>query len=601
MKPYRSGVVCGLATFVVAVLALGVIYWLARDALKESVREQLRILALGAARVVDVNLHEHLQTKEQMGSPEHLQALAPLVEYHKQFPNILYLYTVRVKEGKQSFVLDTWYDPSIAARGKGTLSPIGEDYASDSPTEDAQTLAAIAHGEPHVSSEIFQDEYGEFLSGSAPLHDSTGRIVGYAGVDLTMKNYYAALWPIQQALLAGLLVAAVLSAGVGGGVAYFLKSRQRNRLDAGAQQALLARMLESLTDGILVLRAERHPATREIFDFEVLLANPAAKRLTNLPANAVAGGKLLALMPSLASPKLMDDYLRVARTGQPQQTEWHFTRGAFERWLRLAVTRVDDRLVLVLVDISSTKMHESEVVSARDAAEHADRAKSQFLANLSHEVRTPLNAIMGMTNLFKGTPLTQEQGEYLHAIEESSDALMSVISDVLDFSKIESGHLHIESILFEVRDLLHRLQDIFTPLARNKGLDFVLEIAPTVPRMVLSDPARLRQILMNLLVNAVKFTEHGKVMLRVEVSGDAEWLWFHVADTGIGIAPHLRQTIFAPFTQGDPSTTRRYGGTGLGLAIATQLTTRLGGQIDLESEPGWGSTFTLRLPMRTES
>ena len=288
----------------------------------------------------------------------------------------------------------------------------------------------------------------------------------------------------------------------------------------------------------------------------------------------------------------------MARTGEPYQGEYLYAGPGLERWLRLAATRVDDRLVLVLADINPSKQHEREVELARNAAESSDRAKSQFLANLSHEVRTPLNAIMGMSNLMKSTPLTGEQVEYLHAIQESSDALLTVISDVLDFSKIESGHVTIEETAFEVRDLLGRLRDVFQSLARNKGLDFILEIEPGVPQMLQSDPARLRQVLLNLLSNALKFTERGAVTLRAKLSPDGQWLCLLVADTGIGVAPNLRQAIFEPFTQGDPSTTRRYGGTGLGLAIASRLISRLGGRIELESEPGRGSVFSVWLPVR---
>ena len=297
--PRRSGLVAGLLAFTVSCLALGVLYWLAHEALKEAVREQLRILAMGAAREVDVAVHEQLQDKAQMGSPAHLKALAPLVEYHKLFPNILYLYTVRVRDGKQSFVLDTWYDPAIAARRPGTLSPIGEPYQSDSPTEDRQTLEAIARGEPHASQQIFSDEYGSFLSGSAPLRNAAGQIVGYVGVDMTTQDYDAAMRPMKQALGVGLLAALVLSAGAGGGVTRFLRYRQRTQADINSQQALLARMLESLTDGIIVLRAVGEP-TAEARDFEVLLANPAAKQLTGLAADATVEGRLQTLLPGLA-------------------------------------------------------------------------------------------------------------------------------------------------------------------------------------------------------------------------------------------------------------------------------------------------------------
>jgi signal transduction histidine kinase len=591
------GMVAGLATFLVACLSLGVLYWLAQGALQDTIRAQLRTRSLAASRLVDIPLHEQLVDHAQMGSPAHLRALQPLVAFRRLFPDIICIYTVRLRNGQETVVLNTGPDPALAAHRPAPFPPIGAPYQAQSAAENRQTLAALARGQPYVSPEIFSDPAGAFLTGFAPLRDATGRTIGFVGVDLTAEDYYAKMRPLAWALAAGGLADGVLSAAVGEGVMLFLRFRRRARADAIAQETLVARLLESLTDGIIVLRPVPDAASGEPGDFAILLANLAAERLTGQHLAGVCAKSLRNTLPVLAQADLTEAYRRVARTAQPFYGECRYSARGLDRWLRLAVARVDDRLVLTLSDISASKRHERELEAARAQAVSANRAKGQFLATLSHEVRTPLNAIVGMTHLLRDTNLTDEQGEYLHALEESGGALLTVINDLLDFSKIESGHLLLAPDSFSVADFLHRLREVFAPLARTKGLEFNLEISANAPVTLRSDPSRLRQVLMNLLANAVKFTDHGSVTLRAEMAPDVRWLVLRVADTGIGIAPHLHRSIFEPFTQGDSSTTRRYGGTGLGLAIATHLMERMGGRIEVESEPGRGSAFSVWVPL----
>ena len=286
--------------------------------------------------------------------------------------------------------------------------------------------------------------------------------------------------------------------------------------------------------------------------------------------------------------------------GMPRHCEAHATSSfGQEVWLECGLAAIDRqgarRLLLITHDVTLQRQAQAELSDARDAARAAAQAKSSFLANMSHEIRTPMNAIVGLSRLALEDDLPPRAHDFVDKVHSSAVALMGILDDVLDYSKIEAGQLRFESVEFELDSVLQRVSDLFAARCEQKGLEFVFEVAPEVPLRLVGDPLRLSQVLDNLVGNAIKFTEHGTVRLSVALSEPASaascLLHFAVHDTGVGISPESLFGLFDAFTQADNSITRRFGGSGLGLAICKRLVQQMEGSLSVESTPGQGSNF----------
>lgn len=372
-----------------------------------------------------------------------------------------------------------------------------------------------------------------------------------------------------------------------------ITDRKRQQEKLSSTNARLRALLAAVPDYLLQVRPDGL-----VLDFQAGEASHPG-----FPLHGSVGRRLEAMLPAESAFPLRNAMKTAAETWQLQMVEFDLGIGAHQHFFeaRVIPTQANDLLILIR-EVTERRAAEvaaqtllAEVAEAKTKAEAANEAKSQFLAVMSHEIRTPMNAIIGMTRLLLDSGLSGEQQEMAETVMRSGEALLDIVNDILDFSKIEAGKVDLEDIEFDLEQTLEDTVDLMQAKAQEKGIELAYFFDPELSEIRRGDPARLRQMVLNLLSNAIKFTSEGYVLLRVAREGSTA-LRIDVEDTGIGVAEEKQALLFQRFSQADSSTTRRFGGTGLGLAIVRELSELMGGAISMESKPGVGSIFTLRLP-----
>jgi len=370
------------------------------------------------------------------------------------------------------------------------------------------------------------------------------------------------------------------------GVKEDITERKHTQQALQESEARLQAIVDSVQTGIVIVDPETH---------RIVDVNPAALSMIGAPREAVVGRECHQFICSAERGRCpVSDLNQNVEKSERILLTYSGTERQIIKTVVPVVMGRRKHLLESFIDITERKVAEDQMRIAKEAAESASQAKSQFLANMSHEIRTPMNGVIGMIGLLLDTPLTPEQQQYAEIVRVSGESLLNVVNDILDFSKIEARKLALGTVDFDLGMVLEYAFGVLVMKAAEKGIELTGEVAPDVPRLLRGDPGRLRQVLVNLLGNAVKFTPQGEVALKVQRQSEAEGtatLRFTVRDTGIGIPQDRAPVLFEPFVQGDGSRTRRYGGTGLGLTISKQLVEMMGGQIGVESQEGKGSTF----------
>lgn len=608
--------VCLAAVFLIG----GMATYRAGRAEDARMRNELLTLARTGMKAIDPQLVARLSgAASDLEDPDIRKLRDQVAAIRSANPRCRFAYIVDVKEdGSVYFLLDS------ELPGSPDYAPPGQSY------EEAPAL--VRESFSRCSEEVegpYTDRWGSWVTALTPVvRSSDQKPLGIFCMDIDARDWRArillsCLTPLLVTLLFAALLLFFLVLLRRANAAHRLIAASEARL--AASERLFRTVVSSARDAIVMMGP----------DSEVILWSPASESMFGWTAEEAKSRSVHSLLASPAQQEAFAvGFAKIQASGEGMAVGQILELDARHKdghlipvELSLSALRLDGRwcAVGILRDITLRRQREEALRRSKNELEQTNReledvlqranelalqaslasaAKSEFLANMSHEIRTPMNGVIGMTTLLLETELSGEQRQYAEVIHGSAEALLSIINDILDFSKIEAGRMELECIDFDLRTTVDAVVELLAVKAAGKGLEFAAMVHADVPSLLRGDPGRLRQVLLNITGNAIKFTEMGEVVLRVllEVETEAEArLCFEITDTGIGIPLERREAIFEPFTQADGSTTRKFGGTGLGLSISRRLIAQMGGQIELESEPGRGTTFWFTLPFQKQA
>jgi two-component system sensor histidine kinase/response regulator len=584
--PLLSAIAGGLIAWGTAIAGIAVVDVIVRQILLEDVRTYLARTAAGTAALIDGDQLKNFTSPDQDGSPEYNRASRPLRVLLDTNPDIRFAYVGVVHGNDMFFVLDGTRQGTFDEAGRPNHSPpMEKDEPSPGEIEVTRSQRLTVENEPTATA------WGMGIRAHAPVFGSNGQMTGYVGITVRADRYRELVRRVDVSAALGVLIAGAL-AFLNGIAIWRAQIARRRAMAAQAHtedQLRRAQAFANLGTWYADLRTRTGSMSNEL---RQLLGGP------------VDGDRPLTTYLEVTHPEdrpVVDAMLADLRiTGGSCTLDHRFLIDGTVKHVRAAVAaRRDDRgeplemqgIVLDLTDLKSAAL---ETLRAKEVAESANRAKSDFLANMSHVIRTPMNGVLGMTELLLDTQLDALQRDYAETIRDSGTSLLTVINDILDFSKVEAGKLELEQLDVDLRDTFEDVARLLSIQAHSKGLELTAQIDARLPDLVKGDAGRIRQILLNLAGNAIKFTAKGEVSLEIKVLASGEHgttVRCEVRDTGIGIPADRLESLFAPFMQVDTSTTRRFGGTGLGLSIVRRLVELMGGATGVESIEGMGSLF----------